>query len=206
MKPLSKKTNQLILGTTLGDGHIRRHGKFCRLELCHSPKQKEYLKWKYRLLLEDNLVKSPPYLIMVGENKKYPQWRCQTLSFPIFCEFRRKFYSKRKKRITRKLLNQLTLLGLAVWYMDDGSVSIHKKKYSRELHLNTYNYTKEEHEIIQHYFKKIWNISVKISKNKGRYRIALNATEGKKFLYLIKSHIIDCMKYKIDLGYIKDSR
>jgi len=200
---LTKTTEQLIIGTVLGDGHIRRNGRYYRLELTHSPEQKEYLEWKYRVLLKDNLVKSPPHLIMGGEDKKYPQWRCDTLTLLIFEKFRKMFYSDGKKRITRKALNRLEPLGLAVWYMDDGSVTVHKKKYSRELHLNTYSFYREQ-KIIQKYFKERWNISVRISRSKGNYRIALNAIEGKKLLHLIRPYIVDSMKYKLDLGYRKN--
>jgi len=202
IKSLSKKTRQLILGTTLGDGHLRRQAINTRLEVAHSPKQKEYLFWKYNILKKDGLTKSEPRIIVIKYNgKKYPQWRFQTLSLSVLNDFHHLFYVKSKKMVRRKALNRLEPLGLAVWYMDDGNIAIHKQSKSREIYLNTQQCSYEEHLIIRKYFKMRWKIQVRIIRNKGSFRIAMNATEGKKFLEIVKPYIINCMKYKIDLGY-----
>ena len=55
--------------------------------------------------------------------------------------FRRILYKPNKRIAQRKLLNRLTPLGLAIWYMDDGGLSQKKRNgviYANELMLNTW--------------------------------------------------------------------
>ncbi|MHA6259514.1 LAGLIDADG endonuclease [Sporosarcina sp. CAU 1771] len=209
MNSISNKANQLIIGSLLGDSSINRTFKTPRIHFSHSDKQKDYLYWKYNIFIESKIEVSTPNMVMSGMKKKYPQWRFQTRTSKIFEYYLKLFYPKGKKVVTRKTLNLLDPLGLAIWYMDDGNLIIHKyqKKNgdsgikSREVAINTQCFSYEEHEIIQRYFLVKWGIQVKIYKNKGSYRIVMNATNAKIFFGIIEDYIISSMKYKVDLQY-----
>lgn len=112
------------------------------------------------------------------------------------------FYPNDKKIISKEALEQLTLEGIAWWYMDDGSMSIKKidgKPRGAEITLNTY-LTAEENQIIIDFFQNQYNITWKLNKSKGKYRLRMGKKEGKKFFALIEPYIIDSMKYKIDFN------
>ncbi len=57
MGSLSKVQKQLILGSVLGDGYMRKKTN-THLQISHSIKQKEYVDWKFHIL--KNLVISAP--------------------------------------------------------------------------------------------------------------------------------------------------
>jgi hypothetical protein len=43
---LSGEEKSVIIGSLLGDGYLERNGKYFRLQITHSIKQKDYLMWK----------------------------------------------------------------------------------------------------------------------------------------------------------------
>ena len=177
--PISTELEQFVIGAILGDSHIRYTGKTSRantrIEFAHSTKQEEYIQWKYDFLKEYELAASPPRLYKIGKEKEFLQLRFTSKSNKIFNEYHYLFHKEGKKKITRKILNKLQPLGLAIWYMDDGNLSLQKytKKdgeqgiHARRLMLNTQGFTYEEHKIIQRYFKVAWNMDVNINKNNG---------------------------------------
>lgn len=209
MNPISNKAvNQLILGSLLGDTSLNMTSKNPRLHVCHSKDQEEYVWWKYNILSQSFDI-TKPRDVMSGIDKKYPQVRFQSPNSQRLNYYKKLFYPNGKKAITRNLLNMLEPLALAIWYMDDGNLIIHKYTKmdgtkgvkSRELAINTQCFSYEEHEIIKRYFEVKWDIKVKIYKNKGSFRIVMNATNAKKFVEIIEPFIIPSMNYKIDLQY-----
>ena len=70
-------------------------------------------------------------------------------------------YKNGKKTITRKLVNRLDKRAIAIWYMDDGSLSNRKDKNgtvtASVLTLYTCT-TKENNQIIIDYFDEVWGI------------------------------------------------
>src|SRR5271157_5037163 len=191
-----------IVGMILGDGSIKQQ-KGCTsvsLSIVHSSKQKEYLEWKRNIL--QALFSEWKIPIVEFNNNNYPGVRVITRTHPKLKQVYRLFY-KPKKTISRKVLNYLTPIGIAIWYMDDGSLSLKKRNgaiHGREIHLNTYC-TLEEASIIQEYFKERWCISWTIVSNKGLYRLRMGANEAKTLFKLIECYIIPCMKYKLDFKY-----
>lgn len=210
LTPISNEAvHQLILGGLLGDASLNLTNKNPRLHVAHAKAQEEYVWWKYTILSESFDIVEPK-IIMSGKDKKYPQLRFQTPTTQRFIYYQKLFYPKGKKVLKRKILNMLEPLGLAIWYMDDGNLILHKYKKadgtvgikSRELAINTQCFSYEEHEIIKRYFEVKWKLEVKIYKNKGSYRIVMNATNAKAFINIVEPYIIPSMQYKIDLQYV----
>lgn len=111
---------QVIYGTLLGDGSISNGKKgnyrcHSQLQIAHCLKQKDYVFWKYDYFKD--WCKSSPKLTT---NKD--QWRIRTFHHPLFSDLRKMWYPKGKKIIPEPILEKLDTLGLAVWYMDDGSL------------------------------------------------------------------------------------
>jgi hypothetical protein len=193
----TKENKSTLLAIALGDGFISDEGS---LRIIHCAKQKEYLEYKARLL-EKILEKE--IQVIDFDNNGYPGCRL-SISNKYFKTLRKFLYSKdRKKIISTKVLNRLTPNGLAIWYMDDGNIALHKRGniiHSREIYLNTYC-TYEEGQNIQKYFIEKYDVYFRISPSKGKFRMICNTTNAKKFIEIVKDFIIPSMYYKIDMKY-----
>ena len=194
-----------IVGMVAGDAGIRKQ-KGCRsvsLRITHANRQREYLEYKRDIL--QNLFKGWEIPLRPINNSGYPGVRLETRNHPKLRAIYKWFYSNGEKRFSRRILNYLTPIGIALWYMDDGSLSYKKREgeiHGREIHLNTYC-SLEEAKIIQAYFKEVWDISWTVVLNKGLFRLRMGSNEARKFFTIINPYIIPIMRYKIDLGYVK---
>lgn len=213
INPISDELEQLIIASILGDGSIRYVNKGsranARIEFAHAERQGDYLWWKYNIFKKYDLVNSKPRHIMSGNDKQYPQLRFETKTNKLFNNYHYMFYKTKERKLTRKILNKLTPLGLAIWYMDDGNLSLPKytKKdgstgiHCRRLMLNTQGFSYEENVLIQRYFKVVWSIDVNINKNNGYHRIVMGAKSANLLINIIKPYIIPSLEYKIDMKY-----
>ena len=178
-------------GMILGDGYIDKYNSF---RLIHCEAQKNYLFFKTEILQK---FQKPLLIPQFFNNNGYPGWRVSTRSCPTFRIFRKKIY-KGKKTISRSILNRLTTLGIAIWFMDDGSTSFRRrlgKITSVETTLNTY-ISREQNEIIIKYFAERWNIKWGLNKSGNSYRLRMGTIEARKFIKIIEPFVIDSMKYK----------
>lgn len=196
------KKNDIVIGSLLGDASIDKNG---RIEIFHSVKQKEYTLWlmnlysKYfKVHYKERICKNK--LI----NKEYPQVGFRT-SATDYTKLVRMFFYCPQKTVNMKQLKKLSPLGIAIWYMDDGCLSFMKNKNGdirgRQIILNTQGFSYKENEIIVEYFKETWGIEWNICKDKDKFRLWLNGTQGKKFINIIKEYIPECMYYKICYRY-----
>ena len=207
---LSDQCQEVILGTLLGDGslQINRGYQNARLSFRHSDKQKDYFFWKAELLQEicsNNCFWEQP---AEREDKKSAKLRFQSTALPELTEIHRLITKRGKRKVSRKWLNKLTPLSLAIWWMDDGSLVVN----SRRGVLCTDSFSYEEHKVIARYFQVVWKIRTQIGshhdKKTGKtfYRLWIRSTkELKKFLTIILPHIeVEQMLPKVLLLY-KDS-
>lgn len=183
---------QVILGTSLGDGHIslrEGHG-LPYLSIVHSDAQKEWIEWKYNKL--KSLTTKPPRRLTVDD-----PWRrlfMETRRFPWLQEAHSLLYDSNKKKVVRReMLDTLNEVALACWYLDDGCLT------GSFCFLSTYSFTYEEHEIMIEYFRERWNLNFTIGKHSGGYyRIVIPAGCRKDFFDLIYPIVSDVkrMRYK----------
>jgi recombination protein RecA len=182
---LSGVQRQIIVGTVLGDGSMRRSRTNALLEINHSVKQREYVDWKY-----DNLaafVLTPP--------KERPgnggrvAYRFVTRSDPELTSIYRVFYENGVKRVPSEL--ELTPLTMAVWYMDDGS------KSRRAVYLNTQQFDLQSQERFLGLMSEQWGISGSLHKDKQYQRIWVRVESVTKFVGLIDPFVLPQFKYKL---------
>ena len=204
---LSQDEQQIIYGGLLGDATLRK--KQNSIRFCQSVKQKEYLKWKYSFF---NANVSEITIQQYQANGKYKN-DYQTISFSInnpnhilddFYHNLRKIILDKdgNKKVTKDLLYKLNPLGLAIWWMDDGCLSIHDgNRYGK---LCTHGFTYNENIIIKEYFKEVWDIDVDIKTEKQKYYFCrINVHNLKKLISIIYPYVtqVPSMIYKIDLDY-----
>ncbi|MGC8606348.1 MAG: C2H2-type zinc finger protein [Vulcanisaeta sp.] len=198
---LTEEQREIVLGTVLGDGYLSippPRAKNARLTVVHALSQYEYLMWKYSKL--KNIVKSPPRL---ERNTKYGAYgdvyRFQTICHPELTEIYKVAYVNGRKTITREFLNMIkTPTALAVWFLDDGSISMGKNGYI-VISLHTEGYTLEENRELVQWLKTNWDLTFSISQYRNYYFLHTpNMREAKKFLELIKPIALEAFPGKVN--------
>jgi len=195
--PLSKEARSMLFGSLFGDSGIYKSSgsRHYHLMICHSPKQKEYMEWKEGFLkpLATGIKQASHYHRI--RQKNYTTLTMRTTNHSYFTRLRKLFYPDGKKRIREKLLNKLTPLGIATWFMDDGTTGVNNKNYP-QLFLCTCSFSSEDNQKIKDYFRVKWGIETRI--HGGKYpRLYFNKPNAKKLIELISSYIIPSMRYKL---------
>ena len=108
-----------------------------------------------------------------------------------------------KNIYNRKLLNRLSAIHVAIWYMDDGGLSQKKRNgtiQANDLMLNTHT-IQENNQVIIDYFKQVWDVSFTQVKNKGHYRLRCGTKEARKFLNIVREFVsqVPSMAHKLNV-------
>lgn len=193
-----------IVGSLLGDGTICKNKKNNThyLRLCQSIKQLDYLEYKHKLLSRI-ITKEEPYIYthkdhgkILGTTALYTARQLYT-----FIEWHKDWYieiedtNKRYKTIPESYLEYLTPLGLAIWYMDDGSV---KKSNPNYIKIATCGFNAEDLSKLQNYLKTKWDINARLESHKSGSYLRLIRQDSIKFINIIKDYVPESMQYKIN--------
>ena len=138
-----------MLGMSLGDGSLQSG----RLSITHCEAQYEYLVWKQKLLRSCGIKTRE---ISKFNNNGHIGYKLKTDRYDFIKAIESLLYCP-KKTITRKILDKLTPLEIAIWYMDDGGLSQKKQDgvvVANDLMLNT-GLQKEENQTIIDYFLEV---------------------------------------------------
>lgn len=196
---ITKKSRNLVLYMAFGDGTLNKNSGY--LAIRHSLAQKEYLEWKRDLLIKNGINTTDLYYV---SNNGYGSYEMRTFSHEFIKQMRKYLYNPKKNIANLKQLNKLNILGLCIWYFDDGGLSQVKDKHgkvvSNVLMINTM-LTKEENQIIIDYFKKTWDIQFRQCKNHNKYRLECGTKEARKFIKIIEPYAkeVQCMSYKLNV-------
>lgn len=205
---LTKEQKSLLVAMLIGDGTISTNYVF---KMCHDGAQEEFLNWKINLLnqfqLKNNGLKT--YISTKGYNVGKRIVYSQLSVIPTIKALRRSIYTP-KKTINRKLLNWLTPLGLAIWYMDDGFINVNtsKQRHSiqHSIRISTCLTNEKELKVIIDYFKEVWHINFRKYNDNNHLSISTcTENDTKKFVSIIKPYILQVpsLLYKIRNNYTK---
>ncbi len=199
--------NGILIGMVLGDSYIgvNKTKTLAYLETLHKSSRKPYLIWKQRLI---NYKFETTF--KYKNNNGYGAFIFRTKFEKKLIYLRKDFYINGKKTVKLNLLNRLTNLGLAIWYMDDGCLSLGRKNgliNRRNIFLNTQAFGLEGNVLIQEWLLSKYDISSNINRNRG-FRLRLNTSNTLKFIEIVSPFVklVPCMQYKIDLQYNLGSR
>ena len=195
----------IIAGMVLGDSTIAlpKEGINAYMRIQHGLKAADYLRYKAEILKQLTGV-------IVGDvGGKYPGIYARTKNHPLYTRIRKLAYPEGKKTVTSTWLSWLTPQGLAIWYMDDGSLdkaysfnkSGRRRIYRRQIFLHTCSFSLEENELLVSFIEKTFNVKFRIKKDGKYYRLFTGAVEGNKFLEIVKPYIVPCMRYKTEMEY-----
>lgn len=204
----------IMIGLLLGDGYINDKG---RVEIEHCIEQKDYCVYKAKLLhsvcggKDINVHEYQRTRSILKDGRQWKNNTFTTVSFKKqskhFMYFRNLLYKNGRKEITQDVLDLLTPLSIALWWLDDGSLVKKRQKDGSPgpygLMLYTY-LPKEQNELIQKYFLEKygmkWNVVPANIHKENQYMLRCGQTEGRKFLNIIRSIIIEkvpSMQYKV---------
>ena len=216
----------ILIGSILGDGClykpkptkiIRGDKEYicgynsCIFEEQYTEKQKEYLMWKAKMLF--------PYAKVSILNRSFGQvyklfirpGRKDSKIKTILNTLRQLFYPNGKKIIPNELRIMMNKIVFAVWFFDDGAISINgknsitleRKNLKRMARLSTCAFSYKDQLKIAKALHKNLSIQPTIRKECGYYRMAFNSMNGmfdkvRDILEEIKSiYGVGGMDYKI---------
>lgn len=201
---INKESRNLLIGLLLGDGTISNNNVF---KVAHAEQYKDYVEWKIKQLNEhgirNNGLKS--YIKTKGFNIGGSVYYTQLNIIPFIKVLRRVVYKDKKIIGNRKLLNRLSPLEIAIWYMDDGHINIRRNKEGKihgfYIKISTCE-PKEEVQVIIDYFKEVWSINFYMfheGKKEDSYSLCCGTKEGLKFIELVKPYVeqVPSMLHKI---------
>lgn len=182
---LTDEQKEIILGTSLGDGYIAPNGT---LHIAHCAEQYPYLYWLHHKL-------KPLVSGGISNCKKTNSFNFSTKSLDLLKQLRKELYPKGKKVVSKRVLNLLSPLALAVWFMDDGS------RNGSNNFLHTEGFTHSDRKLITQYLKEKWGIKASIRKEikhgKTYYLHFFDAENSFKLAQIVKYHVLPSMLCKI---------
>jgi recombination protein RecA len=118
---LSDDQVQLLMGSGLGDGSLRKTGTHsAAFRVGHGSEQESYMRWKHEML--------QPFVGRIGPVGNGLGF--DTRAYPALAELHSELYEPSGQRIVSSaVLEQLDPRGLAVWYGDDGSLEGHYQRW-----------------------------------------------------------------------------
>ena len=210
----NKESRNLLIAMLLGDGSICASKNTTYMKLHQGRKQKEYTEWKSKKLDEFGIPNSGVTEYQMKTNfthgEKWSSYVCRIRSNMFIKVLRRVVYKNGKKTFSRKLLNRVSALGLAIWYMDDGSLNFkkhtnlngEKKIHGIFLRISTC-LPKEQAQIYIDWLKDEWKVNfymIHEGKKEDSYSLCCGTNEAIKFINIIKAYVeeVPSMKYKIE--------
>ncbi len=192
-RTFSTRTEEIILGTLLGDGCLNKEGhcKYAKLRVFHSPKQEIYIHW-----LRNQLQELQPSDVHPNGDE-WGTLRFYTPPHPRLTEMFELCYPGGIKTITVDWLRKLSPLSLAVWYMDDGGT----QKGAYGCKIATCAFSEDELQLVCEYLAKQWDIRPtvrKLESDNNYPRLIFNSKAAKSLRELIVEHVIPEMMYKFD--------
>lgn len=208
---MNRRERALLVGMSIGDGYVKvsRQKPYINsyrseLRIKHSRVQRPYLEYKASLLKKifGGKCTIVDYDVTLKSNGKTYQQSRIVKANKYFRQIKGWLYPNGCKFISRRVLEMLNLEGLAIWYMDDGSMGCNRNKHGEISSVFTILNTQcssEEADTIIEYFKEVHNIQSVKGVSKGAYILRFNTKESHKYIALIFPYIVPSMKYKIRL-------
>lgn len=187
---LSDIQREVLIGTLLGDGALKKRGKYHRLHIKHSVNQLPFVEYKREIFSNIVNMQMRVFAQKVGE-KEYSFVEFVTLTHPEFSKFYFEFYKGGKKTISQQIAKQLTPLSLAVWFMDDGCA-----EYAG-LSFNTQCFSLDELQHLSKRLREAFMIETSIRRNKNGWIIYIPKRYIFKFRSIVEGKILDEFRYKL---------
>jgi superfamily II DNA or RNA helicase/intein/homing endonuclease len=181
---LNKDQYQIVLGSFLGDGHLAKVNKTrYRLQIVHCKAQYAYCKWKSEMFGIDNIR----YIQKNGYANK------EAFSFSTKTFIMKNNFPTNKTSVPQWVLDDLDERGLAIWFMDDGSIS--KKAFNANISTDSFDEDSQKRIV-----EKLESFGIECIYKKYKddyFHIRINRKGTLRLIECIAPYIHDSMIYKI---------
>ena len=194
---------QLILGSLLGDASINandKDGGYRCVHFSQSDKQIAYFNYKKNLLGKYALgerTRTSGYGSLMHDMHT-------TTNLEINKFLNEHCIKNGKKFVTQEWCNELDPMGLAFWYMDDGSISNRDNdRLGCRIHISTNGFSLQENKTLANMLRDRFGIKATIG-DKETYKghtLILDVKNTERFCSLIAPYVCDSMKYKLPKKY-----
>jgi len=213
MRLRSRELKDFFIGNLLGDGCIH-NGSFTTKSI-----NKDLLFFKAKVI-KDNLPNIKYKIIEHKESvdkngvrrKRY--WELYVSPNEYLKKLEREFYPNGVKIIPDKYIRDLSLLGYAIWYADDGTTILvgyneitGSAKYRRVQFCTDHFSYEEVIKLSKMVEKQFGDLSI-IKRKDEEFRIQLKTYNAQNFLISIAPYFLKYFKsllYKLDMGYRGES-
>lgn len=186
---------QVLLGKMLGDGTMSSTKWSSNIEWGHAVKDIKYTKWTIDAL--GDLCKGRINFYKSGYGTDMA--RCRTVNSSNIKDKFSSFIGKNgKKKVPEWVINELTPIAIAFWYMDDGSLASNEKQEDR-VTFSVCDFSKKDCLILIQALKK-FNIDSRLAFYDYNY-IVLNEVNAEKLFLLVAPYIPKCMQRKLPKRY-----
>lgn len=190
---LNPAQKQVLLGKMLGDGHISIHGNSAHISFGHK-ESSNLTEWTVRALgdlctpMRDSQISGYGTEMLRAATKSW--WAIKT----YFSDF----VVNGTKQVPDWVEQELAPLGLAFWYMDDGSLN-HQADQQDRAEFATCGFSVDSCKILQRALMK-FGIASTLS-NRDYPRIHLNSDDAEKFFLLVAPYIPPSLQHKLPERY-----
>ena len=195
--PLHPIQRGALMGMMLGDSCITyTDSTKYHLVTEHAEKQKEYLEFKKSIF--PNLIPSESFCVDHRPRMNSVTWRWQSINHTDLENIHKMFYKDGVKKVTKEIMQELSVFGLALWYFDDGHFDTKYKQYRIITHSFDLDGQKVMREMLRRKFKIETSILGYYDKkyNKQRYHLYVTKKSQEQLERLIGPFVIPCIEYK----------
>lgn len=194
---LTTKQHEVLIGLLLGDGHLEYSPttKRARLKVEQRENAYAYIEWLYNVFqpwIRGTIRTKVQSLRTTG--RSYRKYYFTTYRHQLLAHYHQLFYRERIKIVPENISDLLTPLGLAIWFMDDGSVKSHESKGRI---LNTHAFDQNEIDQLCNVLQNKFLLQAWPRQQKDGIQIYISGKSAEAFQALIEPNIISMMKYKL---------
>jgi len=204
---MNLESQRFLIGCTIGDGCLskdKRHGSVT-LHIQRKQAHLEYAKWqlqKLNLLLNTNA--SLKHFLDKG---KYPAIRFGVTNKKLLTPVYDLLYPQGKKLLTPKVLEGLGLQELALFWMDDGSLEVRKRKRPTgtiKIERSAWLAVCENEETVSNVGNWIQDLTTAryttVRHVSGNYYLRWHSLQCKTLIEKLHPFVLPCLRYKVDLS------
>lgn len=199
---LTPTQRSILVGSLLGDASCHRSEKRTSSQVCfsHGIEQRDYLLFKREAFgsLSGQVVEVPsgfeggkPVLrFYLGVTDETCKIRDHMVDDGVHASGRRRW------RPTPWLLGQVDELALAVWFLDNGSVS----KASTTCTLHTERFSEEVNRSLADFLSTRFGVEAVLQESRGLWFLRFNAAACRRLLEIVRQFTPACMAWKVGGG------
>lgn len=188
---VTNRQMEILAGSLLGDAYISKRGA---IQIEQGEGQKKYLFWKHKQL--KTVISGKVYQVFRKKKNGMRSSSYRFFSKQCFRPWRKSMYRSGRKVVPPSVLELITPLSLAVWYMDDG---YKKNNYSIIISTDSFSVVslKKLRTMLQNKWFINTRIAIKTTAGKKYRRLTIGSSDLVNFFKLIRPYIIQSMQYKI---------